>query len=257
MPLRPFGSCGFMVSPLGLGTVGLGRDKGLKLAAPVTIPDDAAATRLIDVALDLGVNLIDTAPAYGNAEERLGNLLRGRRERVVLSTKAGEAFDNATGESCFDFSPEAIRASFERSLMRLGTDRIDIGIIHSDGDDVARIQRDGVLDVLAALKAEGKLRAIGMSTKTVEGGLLALERGDCAMVTFNPAAQDELPVIRRAAQAGKAILVKKPLASGHTGAEESLRLVLGEPGVTAAVVGTTSPVHLAANVSACLAALSG
>ena len=69
---RPFGATGLSVSPLGLGTVKFGRDKGLKHPGSFTIPTDSEARDLIALAADLGINLIDTAPAYGTSEERLG-----------------------------------------------------------------------------------------------------------------------------------------------------------------------------------------
>jgi aryl-alcohol dehydrogenase-like predicted oxidoreductase len=67
---RPLGSTGLMVSPLGLGTVKLGRDQGVKYPNGFTIPDDQQARALLNQARGLGINLIDTAPAYGISEER-------------------------------------------------------------------------------------------------------------------------------------------------------------------------------------------
>ena len=189
---RPLGNTGLIVSPLGLGTVKLGRDQGVKYPNGFTIPDDAAARALLDQARALGINLIDTAPAYGVSEQRLGPLLRGQREDWVIVSKVGEEFEN--GQSRFDFSPAHTRLSVERSLQRLETDRIDLVLVHSDGNDLAILQSSGVYETLAELKREGKLRAFGLSGKTVEGGLLALERGDCAMVTYNLAEQGSLLV---------------------------------------------------------------
>ncbi|MFW8341556.1 aldo/keto reductase, partial [Klebsiella pneumoniae] len=70
--LRPLGSTGLRVSPLGLGTVKLGRDQGVKYPNGFRIPDDQQARELLYLARELGINLIDTAPAYGVSEERLG-----------------------------------------------------------------------------------------------------------------------------------------------------------------------------------------
>lgn len=259
LPLRPFGSTGLEVSPLGLGTVKFGRDKGLKHPGAFVIPSDREAADLVALAADLGINLIDTAPAYGSSEERLGGLLAGQRERWVVCTKVGEEFDNDTGLSSFDFSASHIRSSVERSLRRLRTDRIDMVLVHSDGRDLALIA-EGVLDTLGRLKAEGSIRAFGMSTKTVEGAIACLDRADCAMVTYNVADVSERPAIERAAALGKGILVKKPLASGHLGsatAAESFRHILSCPGVGSIIAGTIDPHHLSANVEACAAALAG
>ena len=258
---RPLGDTGLIVSPLGLGTVKLGRDQGVKYPNGFTIPDDAAARALLDQARALGINLIDTAPAYGVSEQRLGPLLRGQREDWVIVSKVGEEFDN--GQSRFDFSPAHTRLSVERSLQRLETDRIDLVLVHSDGNDVAILRDSGVYETLAELKREGKLRAFGLSGKTVAGGLLALERGDCAMVTYNLAERGEQAVLDHAATHGKGILIKKALASGHAvlAGEDPVRasfeLVFSHPGVTAAIVGTINPQHLAANAATAAAVIRG
>ena len=251
---RPLGSTGLMVSPLGLGTVKLGRDQGVKYPSGFKIPDDGEAKMLLKLSQDLGINLIDTAPAYGRSEERLGPLLRGQRQDWVIVSKVGEEFDN--GVSHHDFSAAHTRRSVERSLQRLETDFIDLVLVHSDGNDIAILNEAQVYETLAELKREGKIRGFGLSGKTVEGGLKALETGDCAMVTYNLNEQAERPVIDYAAAHGKAILVKKALASGHVclspgvdPVRASFELVFGHPGVASAIVGTINPLHLAHNVA--------
>ena len=79
MELRPLGSTGIKVSPLGLGTVKLGRDQQVKYPSSFRIPDDDAVRDLFALTRELGINLVDTAPAYGNSEQRLGKLLPGFR----------------------------------------------------------------------------------------------------------------------------------------------------------------------------------
>ncbi|MDD0842938.1 aldo/keto reductase [Pseudomonas sp. Gutcm_11s] len=258
---RPLGDTGLLVSPLGLGTVKLGRDQGVKYPNGFTIPDDAAARALLNRARELGINLIDTAPAYGVSEQRLGPLLRGQRQDWVIVSKVGEEFE--AGQSHFDFSPQHTRLSVERSLQRLETDFIDLVLVHSDGNDVAVLRDSGVYEALAELKREGKIRAFGLSGKTVEGGLLALEQGDCAMVTYNLAEQGERAVLDHAASHHKGILIKKALASGHAvlagkdPVRASFELVFGHPGVSAAIVGTINPQHLAANAATAAAVIRG
>lgn len=259
---RPLGDTGLQVSPLGLGTVKLGRDQGVKYPSGFTIPDDAEARQLLALARDLGINLIDTAPAYGRSEERLGPLLRGQRQDWVIVSKVGEEFE--AGQSHFDFSPAHTRRSVERSLQRLETDVIDLVLVHSDGNDVAVLRDSGVYETLAELKQAGKIRAFGLSGKTVEGGLLALERGDCAMVTYNLNEQGERPVLDYAAQHAKGLLVKKGLASGHVclapgvdPVRASFELIFGHPGVTSAIIGTINPLHLSHNVATAAAVLGG
>lgn len=250
---RPLGSTGFKVSPLGLGTVKLGRDQGVKYPKGFSIPDDRQARALLDQARDLGINLIDTAPAYGISEERLGYLLRGQRQHWVIVSKVGEEFEH--GQSRFDFSPEHTRFSVERSLRRLNSERIELVLVHSDGNDLAILRETGVYQTLAELKQEGKIGAFGLSGKTVEGGLLALEQGDCAMVTYNLNEQGERPVLDYALAQHKAILIKKALASGHACLQgedplrASLAAVFAHPAVGSAIIGTINPAHLAANVA--------
>ncbi|MBF7730188.1 aldo/keto reductase [Pseudomonas sp. N040] len=257
---RPLGASGLRVSPLGLGTVKLGRDQGVKYPGSFRIPDDREARALLQQARELGINLIDTAPAYGNSEERLGPLLRGQRQDWVIVSKVGEEFDN--GQSRFDFSPAHARFSLERSLRRLHTEHIDLLLVHSDGHDVEILRNSGIYETLAALKQEGKIGGYGLSGKTVAGGLLALEQGDCAMVTYNLVEQTEKPVLDYAAAHGKAILIKKALASGHACLAEggdplraSFELIFGHPGTSSAIIGTINPQHLAHNVATAAAVI--
>ena len=254
MDLRPLGATGLHVSPLGLGTVKFGRNQGVKYPQPFDLPSDRDALALLDLAWDLGINLLDTAPAYGESEERLGRLLRQCRRDWVIVTKVGEDFDD--GVSRFDFSAAATRASVERSLRRLGVETLDAVLIHSSGDDLAILEREAVLPTLRDLQQAGWVRAIGMSGKTVAGGLRAVECGDLVMVTYNQQQREELPVIRAAHHAGKGILIKKGLSSGHLDQADSdpvcaaLRLIYAEPGVGSLIIGTLNPAHLQENVTA-------
>lgn len=257
MKMRPLGSTGMHVSRLGLGTVKFGRNIGVKYPRGFDLPDDTRITELLELARELGINLIDTAPAYGSSEERLGKLLGNRREEWLICTKVGEEFDPATGLSRFDFSPRHARTSIERSLARLRTDVLDIVLVHSDGNDLGILRDTGILPELDRLKAQGKLRAYGLSTKTVEGGLAALEAADCVMLAYNRGDASQRPVLDRAAKLGKGVLVKKPLASGHLAegsADDALRsnfrFIFSHPAVDTAIVGTIDPAHLRADCAA-------
>ncbi len=253
LPKRPFGSTGIDVSILGLGTVKLGRDQGVKYPEGFIIPDDRKAANLISLARSLGINLIDTAPSYGNSEERLGSLLSGQRDQWVICSKVGEEFEG--GKSRFDFTPEHTRFSVERSLKRLRTDVIDIVLVHSDGNDETIIREYNTLEALADLKAEGKIRAFGMSTKTIAGGLLAAEQSDGVMVTWNLQYDTEVPVIDYCRDHNKGVFIKKVLASGHAAlpsdedpVKKSFDMIFGHAGVSSAIVGTINPQHLADNI---------
>ncbi len=249
----PLGRTSYHVSPLGLGTVKFGRTQGLKYPQSFELPDDQTIKELLACARDLGINLIDTAPAYGSSEERLGVLLKAERKEWVIVTKVGEEFVN--GESQFDFSPQHTRYSIERSLKRLQTDHLDIVLVHSNGDDVRIIEEEGILETLTELKKEGLIGAFGMSTKTVEGGKLAVERSDVVMVTYQPDYLDELPVIIHAHQYQTGVLIKKALSSGHlrSGADEvteRMGFIFQQRGVSSVIVGTLNPTHLRENALA-------
>lgn len=250
---RRFGSTDIYLSPLGLGTVKLGRNTGVKYPESFQIPNDVAAADLIARARVLGINLIDTAPAYGTSEERLGKLLRGQRDDWVICTKVGEEFVN--GHSHFDFGAEHTRFSIERSLQRLCTDHLDIVLIHSDGNDLAIIENGEALDTLARCQREGLIRAYGMSTKTVEGGITAAKISDAVMATYHVDYTAEQPVLDFCHKQHKGVLVKKAFASGHaTDPASALRFVLRQAGVTSVIVGTINPQHLQQNVAAAFSA---
>lgn len=245
LTLRALGETGLQVSPLALGTVKLGRNTDVKYPTRFELPDDQTVLELLDSAAACGINLIDTAPAYGASEQRLGRLLPRDRQRWVLCTKTGEHYEN--GQSRFDFSAAGIRASVERSLAHLATDHLDIVLIHSDGRDVEIVNQTDALATLQAMKQQGHIGAVGMSTKTVAGGLAAIPHCDVLMVTLNPADRSQLPVIEAAAAKGCGILLKKVLDSGHADPGACLRFALETPGVHSAVIGTISPQHLSQN----------
>ncbi|MHB1948071.1 MAG: aldo/keto reductase [Gammaproteobacteria bacterium] len=248
------GSTSIHVSRVGLGTVKFGRNQGVKYPQEFKLPSDQEIIGLLDCAWDLGINLLDTAPAYGISEERLGKILENNRRDWVVCTKVGEEFEN--GESYFDFSPQGVRRSIERSLKRLNSDVLDIVLVHSNGEDKKIIEQDGILETLAEIKNAGLIRAFGMSTKTIEGGLLALDHSDVVMVTYNPVQKEEQPVIAHAYAKNKGVLIKKALASGHLqklpGDDPvlaAMRFIFQEPGVSSVILGTLSQEHLQHNVA--------
>lgn len=259
MPLRLLGRTGIAVSPLGLGSVKFGRNQAVKYPTQFELPDDAALANLLHQARDLGINLIDTAPAYGASESRLGQLLKGHREAFVIATKTGEEFDAQGASSEFHFDKRHTRASVERSLKRLNTDYLDLVLVHSNGEDLDIIHNTDALETLDNLKQAGLIRAYGVSTKTIEGGLAAARLTDVVMVTFNPEHLAEREVIAACAEKNTGVLLKKVLGSGHIchyddrARKDALRLALDEPGVSSAIIGTINPQHLRDNVVAALA----
>jgi aryl-alcohol dehydrogenase-like predicted oxidoreductase len=118
--MRTLGTTGIEVSALGLGTVKFGRNTGVKYPTTFDLPSDDSIRKLLAQARELGINMIDTAPAYGSSEERLGQLLTNRPDWILV-TKVGEEFNGTN--STFDFSAQHTRFSIERSLKRLHTER--------------------------------------------------------------------------------------------------------------------------------------
>lgn len=245
---RPLGSTSIRVSVLGLGTVKFGRTAALHYPHPFELPSDARIAELLATAKGLGVNLLDTAPAYGSSESRLGEAIEDCRDDWVVCTKAGEEFDGT--RSHHDFSEDHILRSVERSLARLRTDRIEVLLVHSDGRDVAEIEAAGAFRALARLRREGVVGAVGFSAKSATDGRSAMAHSNVLMCTINAVQREEIPVAAEAADAGVGVLVKKPFAQGRQVDARQAAEIATLPGVTTIVAGTTSCEHLEAAVTA-------
>lgn len=244
-PLRPLGTAGLAVPPLGFGAFKIGRNQGIKYPTGYDLPDDAAVSRLLNGVLDLGCRLIDTAPAYGLSEERIGRAIGHRRREFVLSTKVGETFED--GVSRFDFTRTGVEHSLRRSLNRLRTDVLDIVFIHSNGDDLAVLNDTDVVPVLCEWRDRGAIRAIGLSGKTVAGARASLAWADAIMVEYHLDDRSHAEVITEAAAKNIGVFVKKGLASGRLPAAEAIRFVVGTPGVSSLIVGGLNLDHFAEN----------
>ncbi|HEY7625440.1 MAG TPA: aldo/keto reductase [Ilumatobacteraceae bacterium] len=155
MQYRQLGNTGIEVSTLGLGTMMFGRWGN---------PDEAECRRMVDRALEAGITLFDTADIYdfGTSEEYLGRALEGRRDRVVLATKVGNAMSEDPQER--GLSRRWIIQSCESSLRRLRTDHLDLYQMHRP-DPHTPI--DESLQAFEELVQAGKVRAIGTSTFSV------------------------------------------------------------------------------------------
>lgn len=251
---RPFSRTGRTVSLLGLGTVKFGRNEQVKYpeGEGFALPSDSAVEGLLDLCLGHGITLLDTAPAYGVAEERLGALMGNRREKFFLMTKTGEEFSG--GKSEYVFTAEHTRKSVERSLRRLRTDRLDCVLVHCSRDDLRVLTDTPVVETLLRMQEEGKVLSTGASTYTVEGGKKAVDLLDAVMVAYNKSYTDERPVIDHAQAQGKAVLVKKGLASGHIAClgdvGDNVRFVLSTPGVTSLVFGSLQAQNILDNIAA-------
>jgi methylglyoxal reductase len=178
MKMRELGTSGIKASVVGLGTYAIG---GWVWGGT----DEKKAIEAIQASIDMGVNLIDTAPIYGfgAAEKIVAKAIKGRRDKVVLASKVGLRWDLEKGDfltyaddkgTCATpakyrinryLGPESIRYEIEMSLQRLGVDCIDLYQTHWQ-DKTTPIPV--TMEVLKALQKEGKIRAIGVSNVSVE-----------------------------------------------------------------------------------------
>jgi len=150
------GRTGLDVSVAGLGAGGHSR---LGRAKDAT---DAEAADLVRAALDRGITIVDTAPAYGT-EAAVGAGLSGRRDRVVLSTKVRPTRPDTSFDSTAFITPQDLRESVESSLSKLRTDRIDILHLHGVRPHQYPYCRDELLPELMRLREGGKVRYLGIT----------------------------------------------------------------------------------------------
>jgi len=261
---RDLGTTGLTVPAVGLGA---GRIGGRE-------PGEADVDRLVGVALDLGVTLFDTARSYGRSEERLGRALAGRRDEVILSTKVGYGVPGLP-----DWTGACVAAGVDAALGRLRTDRIDIVHLHSCGREL--LEAGEVLEALSRAVASGKVRVAAYAG---EGEALdwAVRSGAFGAVQCSVSAIDQAVLGGAAAEVrarGMGLLAKRPLGNapwrfatrpaegdvaeawdrfqalaldpaGLGWPELFARFAAFAPGVSAVLVGTSSPAHLTEAVAA-------
>ena len=207
MQKRPLGRTGLQVSGIGFGAASFWGHPAFH---------EAEALSLVHRALDLGVTLFDTGPAYsrGQAEARLGRALAGRDlSDLVIATKAGTTF--ARGRVRRDMSLPAIEASLVESLRRLGLDVLPL--VHLHGPAASELTPD-FLGGLGRMRDRGLFQHLGVNSfdPTVIDAALALPQIDTVMVDINVLRPERIPLAARAAAAGKGVLAGMPLAMGHT-----------------------------------------
>jgi aryl-alcohol dehydrogenase-like predicted oxidoreductase len=210
MQYRTLGRTGIKVSPYALGALALG--------TPIGNPDHDDSARIIGNALDAGINLIDTADAYGDSETVVGKALKGRRDSVVLATKFSRPA--GTDPNQLGASRRWIITAVENSLRRLQTDYIDIYQVHRP-DPATDIEE--TLSALSDLIHSGKVRVIGSSTtpasEIIEAQWAAerrgLERFRAEQPPYSILSRGiEREVLPAAQRYGMGVLVWGPLAQG-------------------------------------------
>ena len=208
MHYRKLGSSGIEASVVGLGAWVLG---GGSVWGADTADDESV--KAIQAALDAGINLIDTAPAYGfgRSEEVVGKAVRGRRDKVVIATKCGLWWDDTRGSYFCEFDgkamyrslrPDTMRIELENSLRRLGTDYIDLYQTHWPSIPPEQTPIAETMACLMDMKKQGKIRAIGVSNVSALELLDNCSRGEVATnqfrysMLFRAPEDDILPLCR-------------------------------------------------------------
>lgn len=181
MHYRTLGRTGLDVSAVSLGAWEIGGAVTLTFDGLGTIPhgwgatDDAASLDLIARSRDAGVNLIDTAPIYGDghSEEVIGQALADCRDEWIVCTKGGHGATD--GKAWSDFSRERLLWQIDESLRRLRMDHVDVYLLHGpSADDIARGE---CLEAMEQMRAQGKVRFTGVSIGANEMGVELMRRG--------------------------------------------------------------------------------
>jgi aryl-alcohol dehydrogenase-like predicted oxidoreductase len=197
--LRPLGRTGLTVSGLSLGTVSLGVDYGIAAPGRFGAPAEDEAIALVKAAVDRGITLVDTAPAYGGAERIVGRAIGGDA-RVAIATKV-----DARGD---------VAASIDASRRALERDVLDIVQVHNA---TAAVIGGGVTRTLAAARQRGIVRVIGATVYGADAARAAIESGEYAVVQVALSVLDQRmrgDVIPAAAEAGVGIVVRSALLKG-------------------------------------------
>jgi aryl-alcohol dehydrogenase-like predicted oxidoreductase len=201
---RPFGKTGSLVGEVGLGCWQFGGDFG-----PM---EEETAFRILDTAVEMGVNFWDTADVYGagRSESLLGRYLKEHPQQVLVATKLGRGAMYPNG-----YTRAALREATESSLRRLGVETLDLTQLHCIPPEVLR--QGEVFHWLRELEQEGKIRNFGASVESMDEALICLEQEGLAslQIIFNIFRQKPIEALFPKAQAqGVAIIVRLPLASG-------------------------------------------
>ena len=215
---RTLGKTGMQVGVLGWGAAELGFEN---------VPDQTVGA-LLGVALDHGLNVVDTAECYKDSEEKLGRALRGKRAQCFLFTKCGHApwtppaglldrvgrkINRTLGRTLRDWDPRLLEVQIDQSLLRLETDYIDLMQLHSCSEEILR--QGAVIDVLERARQNGKVRFIGYSGDG-DAALFAVQSGRFQVLetSLNIADQEALQrTLPLALERGVGVIAKRPIAN--------------------------------------------
>lgn len=226
MKYRRLGSTGPEVSEIGFGAWGIGGNaNGAVAYGPA---DENESKNALRRAFDLGINFFDTSDFYGfgRSEELIGQALKQVRSRIVIATKVGLL--SAAGDQ--DFSAGHIRRAVENSLRRLQTDYLDLYQLHSPS--IKLLERDDtILTSMQALQAEGKIRAVGVSVRSPDDGLIVARNFNvgCIQVNFNMIDQRarENGLLALCSDRGIGVIARTPLCFGFLSGKYSVKQDFG------------------------------
>ena len=207
MNYRTLGKTGFEISEISLGTWQVGGKWG----------DDFShetADKILNTAVDSGINFIDTADVYGNgeSEKAVGRFVKNRSERIYVATKCGRQLNPHTSEA---YQPAVLRKFVENSLKNMGLETLDLIQLHCPPTEV--YYRPEIFELFDRLKDEGKILNLGISVEKVEEALKGIEYQNVTSVQiiFNVFRQRPAELFFEQAQKKNVgIIVRVPLASG-------------------------------------------
>ena len=207
MIYRKLGKTGFEVSEISLGTWQVGGKWG----------DDfshATAHKILNTAVDTGINFIDTADVYGSgeSEKAVGKFIKSRSERIFVATKCGRQLNPHTNEA---YKPAVLRKFVEDSLKNMGLETLDLIQLHCPPTEV--YYRPEIFELFDRLKDEGKILNLGISVEKVEEALkgIEFENVTSVQIIFNMFRQRPAELFFEQAQKKNVgIIVRVPLASG-------------------------------------------
>jgi aryl-alcohol dehydrogenase-like predicted oxidoreductase len=214
MNTRILGRTGISVSEISFGGVEIGLPYGIGIKTPADMPTEGEAINLLHTALDRGINYFDTARLYGRSEEIIGQAFHGKRSQVVICSKCShlpkinaELPDSITLKNF-------INQSFQASLQALRTDYIDVYLLHNTA--LADLHHPAIPEAFSALKENGSVRAIGVSTYSLAETQLAIEQDvwDVIQLSFNLMDQRQLALFEPAQAAGVGLMVRSVLLKG-------------------------------------------